>query len=210
MAAATKTRRRKPWKGATNATRKLYQSLGYHVWYAEKTFKRRIPGTRIVVTRTADAWGFADFICFKAERPGFVAANACVHKEIKAHVEKFRLLTAAFDFLRANPDNRIAIVGWRRPEARGEEPTKHVRQMRLSDFENYPEGASCEIRIKKPRRSAARAANGSGPSSVGARAVSSPGPSTGAAPFRSTRRSRISAASATTKPDTASSTGVLF
>lgn len=134
------------WRGPTWLTRRYYKALGYHVAYVENYFER----SQIKL----DAWGFADFLCFRADRPGMVAVNACQEHEINYHVAKFRLLTTAWDFLRACSDNRLVIAGWAKPEIYGGEPTVRFKQMRLGHFE-YRDGECCTWRPKLKRAKAA-------------------------------------------------------
>jgi len=130
------------WRGPTWLTRRYYKALGYHVAYVENYFER----SQIKL----DAFGFADFFCFRVDRPGMVAVNACQEHEINYHVAKFRMLTTAWDFLRACTDNRIVIAGWARPERYGDEPTVRFKQMRLEHF-NYQTGDACSWKPRAPR-----------------------------------------------------------
>ena len=156
MKVIAKRKRRKPWKQATNLTRKYYEAKGFHIAYVERVIKRKIPGTPWRKTLTFDAFGFADFFAFKIGRPGFVGINSCkgMH-ELRLHVEKFRLLSSAHDFLVHDSNNRIVVFAWDRPRERGLRIRMKCRQLRLADFEPRV-GDACEItpRLKKGKRNA--------------------------------------------------------
>lgn len=153
LAVPVKRKRRKPWKRATTLTREYYAKRGYRIAFVERVVKHRIPGTPWKKTRKFDAWGLFDFIAFKVGVRGMKGINSCKIQEINAHVEKFRLLSAADDWLRHDPGNRIVIMGWDRAKAPGQPVQMRCRQFRLEDLEPR-DGDCCEwkARVKPVKR----------------------------------------------------------
>lgn len=146
-----KPKRRKPWRRATELTRRYYAARGYHVAFVERQLRLHGPW-RGVVARRVDAWGFADHLCFKVGRPGMVAVNSCKgFAEIRKHVEKFRLLSVAHDWLVHDVNNRIVILAWDRAERPGACVRMRCRQLRLADFEPR-DGDRCEWKPKIKRK----------------------------------------------------------
>lgn len=153
MTEAPKRKRRKPWRQATEHTRRYYERAGYRIAFVERQIKLRASwGGKL--TRRVDAWNFADHIAFKVGKPGMVAINSCKgFRELALHVEKFRLLSAAWDWLVHDPNNRIVILAWERPAARGLRVRMRCRQLRKSDFEPRI-GDCCEWKPKGVKRKA--------------------------------------------------------
>ncbi|MCG8406708.1 MAG: hypothetical protein MI923_16050 [Phycisphaerales bacterium] len=153
---ATKKKKRKPFP-ALSKTKQYFEKLGYRVAIVERDIRHDgKDGKRF--GHKVDAWGFADLLAFHLKKPGMLALQATASNKtsrsgnMSEHWKKILRNVTAYEFLLADPNNRIGLMCWSYGKNRGDRHTYKFNWIKCEHFENLPVGAECEFRPKKRRR----------------------------------------------------------
>jgi hypothetical protein len=116
-------------KTPTQRTKEYFEDAGYTVClveYVQRGGKRK------------DAFGFADLLGVRADKPGTAYIQATTAAHIQERVEKIRGIPAAQVALKAG--NAIFVVGWHEVAIPGRdvEFAVRIREIELADFRNTP------------------------------------------------------------------------